>query len=85
MSEYQINEDIAFKGGCIGFGVNTTKGDGVGETGYKVAVYIEDDGAYFEKMSFHSFWLDDLIEQATRAKALIDSLEKEARRRRSEY
>lgn len=62
--------EVEFKGRCMGVRLHPR---GMIDTHAMIAVMIEDDGAWHDKVTLSSFWLDELIVALQRAKAVMES------------
>lgn len=60
---------ITFKGDCMGVSIESR---GVGDLHACIAVLIEDDEEWFEKLSVSSCWLPELIEKLQDAQRYLE-------------
>lgn len=58
MKTIVLEHELDFVGSLFGIVINKIDGRDI------IGLYIEDDGCYFLKAEFHSFWLQDLIKVA---------------------
>jgi hypothetical protein len=59
-----------FKGDCMGVRV---KERGENDSHLQVTLLVEDDENWFEKQTFDSYWIDELIEQLECAKHYLET------------